>query len=144
MTADDARPGPTALRTVLVVVAGLVTAALFVGTLLVTGFLACGVSSCSGGGFGPVYAPVQAQVGLLVAGLTLLPLVLWLLRRSPRPVQAGVGLAAVLVGAVVAMVLLDLGPNGCPGGQTRATAGPEAVEPGSATCSRDPDAVPRR
>ena len=124
--------------------AALATAAVFTVALLVTGFLACGVSGCGGGGFGPAYAPVQAQVGLLVAGLTLLPLPLLMLRRWRGALRAVAAVATVALGSVLAMLVLGLGPDGCPWGQTQATAGPEAFHPGSRTCSADPHAVPRR
>ncbi|SEP97182.1 hypothetical protein [Microlunatus flavus] len=132
------------VRAVLTVLAVLLTLGASGMALLVTGFLACGVSSCTGGGFGPVYSPVEAQVGLLVAGLVPLPLTLWLLRRQAVSTRVLAGAGAVVLGAGLAMAVLGLGPNGCPSGQSRATAGPEAVDPGSATCSRDPDALPRR
>ena len=130
-------------RSWLVVGAGLATAAGFGAATVVTGFLACGISGCGGGGFGPVYAPRTAQVGLLVSGLTGLPLALYLLRGRPRMVRAiGAG-AAVVVAAGLAMLLLRLGPNGCPWGQSQATAGPDAFTPGSRTCSADRTALPK-
>ncbi len=110
--------------------------------LVVTGFLACGISGCSGGGFGPSFAPVQAQVGLLFAGLTLLPLTLLGLHGQRRSFQAAGAAVAVVAGALLAMVVLGLGPNGCPVGQSRAVASDEGFSPGSATCSADRDAVP--
>ena len=132
------------VRNVLTVLAVVLTLGAFVMAGFVTGFLACGVSGCTGGGFGPVYAPVEAQVGLVVTGLVLLPLTLWLLRREAVSTRVLAGVGAVVLGAGFAMLVLGLGPNGCPSGQTRATAGPEAVDPGTTTCSRDPDALPSR
>lgn len=137
--AGSARPGWLPLAA-----AALVTVALFVAVVVVTGLVACGVSGCGGGGFGPAYAPAQAQVGLLVAGLTLLPLVAWALRRRRRTVQALALVGAVALGATLAMLLLGLGPDGCPTSQARATTGPGSFDPGSSTCSGDPDAEPRR
>jgi len=124
-----------------VLVTAVLTAAVFGVVVLITGFLACGVSGCSGGGFGPSFAPAQAQVGLVAAGLSLVPLALVCLsgRRLWRLVG---GPAAFVGGAVLAMVLLDLGPDGCPTGQSRAEAGAGAFAPGSSTCSGDPDALP--
>lgn len=122
----------------------LATVVVFVVVVIVTGLVACGVSGCGGGGFGPAYAPTQAQVGLLAAGLTLLPLACWALRRRRRAVRATVGVASVVLGATLAMLVLGLGPDGCPTGQTRATVGPQGFEPGSSTCSADRDAEPRR
>jgi hypothetical protein len=124
--------------------AGLVSAALFAAAVLATEFVACGVSGCGGGGFGAVYAPAKAQGGLLVAGLTLLPLALWLLRRQRWSLRVLGVSGAVIAGATLAMLVLGLGPNGCPRGQTRAITGAEAFEPGSLTCSADRYAVPRR
>lgn len=120
------------------------TVVVFVVVVIVTGLVTCGVSGCGGGGFGPAYAPTRAQVGLLAAGVTLLPLACWALRRRRRAVQALAGVAAVVLGAALAMLVLGLGPDGCPTGQTRATVGPQGFEPGSSTCSADRDAEPRR
>lgn len=128
----------------LVGVAGVATLALFSLAVLVTGFLACGVSGCGGGGFGPAYAPVQAQIGLLVAGLTLLPLALLVLRRWRGALRALAAGATLALGSTLAMLVLGLGPDGCPWDQSRATAGPGAFHPGSRTCSADPHAVPRQ
>ena len=113
----------------------LVTAFVFVAVLVVTGLLACGVSGCSGAGFGPVFAPVQAQVGLLLAGLCLVPLTVFLLRGRRRSSQVAGVVGAVLVGSLLAMVVLRLGPNGCPWGHARASAGPDALSPGAPTCT---------
>jgi hypothetical protein len=141
---DPSQPLRTIPGWLLPVAAGLLTVALFAAAALATGFVACGVSGCGGGGFGPAYAPVRAQLGLLVTGLTLLPLALWALRRRGRLARTLAAVAAVVFGTTLSMLLLGLGPNGCPLGQTRATTGPEGFDPGSSTCSADPDAVPRR
>ena len=124
-------------RTPVQVGAALVTAAAYGLTVIVTGFAACGISGCSGGGFGPSYAPREAQAGLVVAGLVVVPLA-WLVLRRLRPARraaacAGAGVAA----AVLAMALLGLGPHGCPWGTGRAVAGPDAFAPGAATCEAD-------
>ena len=87
---------------------------------------------------------LKSRRGLLAAGLTLLPLACWALRRRRRAVRATVGVASVVLGATLAMLVLGLGPDGCPTGQTRATVGPQGFEPGSSTCSADRDAEPRR
>ncbi len=86
---------------------------------------------------------MEAQVGLVVCGGCLVPLAVVLLcgRRRAHRERAGV---AVLAGAAVAMILLQLGPNGCPIGQSRATAGGDAFSPGAPTRSGDRDAVPNR
>ena len=124
----------------LIVVATLTVGA-FVVALGITGFLACGLSGCSGGGFGPSFSPKQAQAGLLVCGLTLLPLVVMALRNRPLAWRAAAGATAVIVGAVTAMSLLDLGVNGCPQGQSRAVVSEDGFSPGTATCSGDRDAL---
>ena len=121
--------------------AGLLTVVAFGGALVITGLVACGVSGCSGGGFGPSYAPLQAQLGLLVAGFSLVPLTLFLLRGRRRVYQAAGAVGAVAVGVVLAMVTLGLGPNGCPWGHTRSLAGTGAFAPGSMTCSPDSGAM---
>lgn len=126
----------------VLIIASVVTAAAYAVVLVVTGFVACGISGCSGGGFGPSFSPRAAQVALLVAGLVPLPLS-WLVLRRLTPRRRTVGCAAVVaVGAIGAMAVLGLGPNGCPWGQTQAVAGPDAFHPGAATCSSDDDALP--
>ena len=119
-----------------------VTAAAFLTVLVVTSFLACGISGCGGGGFGPSFSPVEAQVGLLACGVTLLPLTVLMLRGRPRAALALAGTAVVLSGAFLAMAVLDLGPDGCPADQERAVAGAQAWAPGAPTCSADRHAVP--
>jgi hypothetical protein len=114
-----------------------VTVVVYSAVVVVTGFLACGVSGCSGAGFGPVFAPVQAQVGLFSAGLCLVPVTVLLLPERPRGLRVAGAVGAVLVGSLLAMVLLGLGPNGCPWGYSRAVAGPDALSPGSLTCTAD-------
>ncbi|GAA1825884.1 hypothetical protein ACFFOM_12390 [Microlunatus capsulatus] len=116
----------------------LVTAAAFAAAVVVTGFLACGVSGCSGAGFGPAYAPVQGQIGLVVCGALLVPLAVHLLGGRPHLERVAAELVAGVVGAVLAMALLGLGPDGCPSGQTRARAGAEDFAPGTLTCVGGP------
>ena len=123
-------------QTALLVATVVLTAGAYAFVLLITALVACGISGCSGGGFGPSYAPEQTQIGLLVCGLLLVPSCLLLLRRRPRRLRAAGAVAAVLAGAVLAMVLLGLGPNGCPVGHSRTTAGPDAFSPGEPTCVR--------
>ncbi len=127
---------------VTVAATGVSTVVVFGAVVLVTGFLACGVSGCSGGGFGVSFSPVLAQAGLLTAGLCLVPFVLVCLagRLSRRWLAVGAALG-VGVGSVLAMVVLSLGPDGCPAGQSQATASSEAFSAGSLTCSGDPDAL---
>lgn len=121
-----------------------VTAAAYLVVLLVTSFLACGISGCGGGGFGPSFSPVETQVGMLVCGAVLLPLTLVVLRSQPVPYRVVAGAAVVVAGALLAMTVLDLGPHGCPASQTRAVVGGSGVQAGEATCSADDDAVPAR
>ncbi len=123
-------------QTAPLIATGVLTAGAYAFVLLITAFVACGISGCSGGGFGPSYAPAQTQIGLLACGLLLVPSCLLLLRRRPRRWRAVGAVAAVLTGAVLAMALLGLGPNGCPLGSSRTTAGPDAFSPGSPTCVR--------
>lgn len=125
-----------------VVVTALVTVPAFGVLLFATGFVACGISGCSGGGFGPTFAPRQAQVGLLLAGVALVPLALVAMRGRRRGHRAAGAVAMVAVGSVLAMLVLGLGPNGCPWGQSQARVGPDGFTPGSLTCSADRDAVP--
>ena len=130
------------IRARVLVPAAVVTGAAYAVVLLVTGFVACGISGCSGGGFGPAFAPRQAQIGLLVAGLVLLPLTRLVLRRLPAARQAAAAAGVVAAGSFLAMLLLGLGPNGCPWGQTQAVTGADGFDPGAATCSSDDDALP--
>ncbi len=60
-----------------------------------------------------------------------------LLRGRRRAVRAAGTAAAAVLAGVLALVLTGLGPNGCPFGQSRAAAGPEAFEAGRTTCSGD-------
>ena len=113
--------------------AGL-TVLTYVVVVLVTGFVACGVSGCGGGGFGPAFDPPGAQIGLLVAGLVLVPLAASSLWRRGRVAAVLGALAAVAAGSVLAMVLLGLGPDGCPWELSRGRAGDDAFAPGSLTC----------
>lgn len=129
-------------RRAWLVVAALLSVVLFTAVVFVTGFLACGISGCSGAGFGSSFAPAHAQVGLLVAGISLVPLTLLLLRGRRRLMQAAGAAAGVAAGSVLAMFVLGLGPNGCPWGQSQATTGPGAFSPGSLTCSGDRNARP--
>lgn len=123
-------------------VAVMVTVVVYGALLFVTAFLACGVSGCSGAGYGPAFSPSEAQVGLIVAGASLVPLTLLLLRGRRRLYQVAGASGVILAGSMLAMVLLGLGPNGCPSGQSRATTRSDAYLPGSLTCSSDRDAVP--
>ena len=118
----------------------LATVVLFVVVVTVTGLAACGVSGCIGGGFGPAFSPREAQVGLLVAGLALVPLTLLLVRGRPRVFRAASLVGAVAVGSVAAMAVLGLGPDGCPWGQSQAISGVGAFTPGALTCSSNRDA----
>lgn len=122
----------------------LLTPLAFVVMLVVTAFVACGISGCGGGGFGPSFSPRQAQVSLLACGATLLPLVLWLMRGRPLHQTVPAAVAVVAAGALLAVSLTGIGPNGCPVGQSQARGGPTAFSPDALTCSADRDAVGRR
>ena len=132
----------TRRRTLALLLGVPLTVAAYGVVLLITAFVACGISGCSGGGFGPSFSPVETQIGLAVAGLVLLPLVVLSLPGWPRLARAAAGAAAVLGGSVLAMVLLDLGPHGCPADQARATVRADAYDAGAATCSGDRAALP--
>jgi hypothetical protein len=125
----------TRSRAVLLVVTVVLTLAAYALSLLVTGFVACGISGCSGGGFGPSFAPRQAQVGLVVAALVPLPLALLLLSPASRARRTAGGLLAVAAAGLLAMLLLGLDPHGCPAAQSRAVD-----SQGEPTCSADDDA----
>ena len=125
----------TTRRAVLLAVSAVLTLVVYGLALMVTAFVACGISGCSGGGFGPSFAPRQAQVGLLVAALVPLPLALVLLSAVAPPRRATGALLAVAAAGLLAMLLLDLGPHGCPLAQSRAVD-----SAGEATCSSDHDA----
>ena len=114
-------------RTLLLASAAILTTAACALALLVTSFVACGISGCSGGGFGPSYDPQGTQIGILVTGLLLVPLALLVVPGRSRYVVA---MAAALAGVVATMLVLGLGPNGCPFGLVRA---PEAR--GGLTCT---------
>ena len=76
---------------VIVVVSGVSTVVVFVAVVLVTGFVACGLSGCSGGGFGASFSPALAQVGLVSAGVVMVPFALVVLagRLSLRGLAVG-------------------------------------------------------
>lgn len=126
----------TRRRLVLLLLAVPLSLLAYVAVLGATAFVACGISGCSGGGYGPTYDPVGAQIGLLIAGLVLLPGALVVLRRQPRATVAAGTTATVVAGSVLAMALLGLAPDGCPQGTAFGTAGPGAFATGEPTCER--------
>lgn len=130
----------TRTRTAALVAVTVLTVAAFGFAVLATAFVACGISGCSGGGFGPSFDPVGAQVGLAVCGAVWLPLALLVLRGRPVRDRMLGGLGLVVAAAVLAVALTGVGPSGCPLGQSRATTGPDAFDPGAPTCSADRDA----
>ena len=115
------------------------SAVLFSVVLAVVRLVACGVSGCRGGGFGPVFSPREAQVGLLLVGLTLVPLALYLSRGRRRRTRIASVVLALVAGPLAALAVLGLGPDGCPLGQSRAVAGPDSFSPGALTCSSGRD-----
>ncbi|MGF9755339.1 hypothetical protein AAII07_09060 [Microvirga sp. 0TCS3.31] len=106
----DPRPVSAPLLAALVVL-GIVLAA---GPALLAGFTICGVSGCTGGGFGRSTDRDQTQLLLLTTGLVAgLPLAICaLVRRSGRLAAYALGLA-VLATLVTGLVIgSDL--RGCP------------------------------
>ena len=101
-------------RTVaLLVVLGLVLA---VAPTLAAGFTVCGVSGCSGGGFGRSTDPGTTRLLLVSAGVVAaLPLaVLAVVRRSAALTLSAVGLAVASTFVAGLVVGADL--HGCPRG----------------------------
>jgi hypothetical protein len=101
-------------RTVaLLVVLGLVLA---IAPTLAAGFTVCGVSGCSGGGFGRSTDPGTTRLLLVVAGVAAaLPLaVLAVVRRRAALALAAVGLA--VAGTLVAGLVVGADFRGCPRG----------------------------
>ena len=103
---------------VALAVAGLVVAALL---WVVADFLLCGVSGCSGGGFGRSYAPRAVQATLLLSGIA----------AAAAPAAAGrsggsrrlLGVAVILfvAVAVVGGIVIGAGVDGYPRSVPRAT-----------------------
>ena len=115
---------PLSGRTVaLLVVLGVVLA---VAPTLAAGFTLCGVSGCSGAGFGRSTDPGTTRVLLVVAGLTAaLPLATYaVLRRSGRLGAYALGLAVATT--LVAGLSIGSDLRGCPRGLDASTcaAGP--------------------
>lgn len=111
-------------RTVaLLVVLGLVLA---VAPTLAAGFTVCGVSGCSGGGFGRSTDPGTTQLLLVVAGVVAaLPLaVLAVVRRRAGLALLAVGLA--LASTFVAGLVVGADLRGCPRGASAETCRDEA------------------
>lgn len=97
----------------LLVVLGVVLAA---APTLAAGFTLCGVSGCTGGGFGVSTDPGTTRVLLLVAGVVAaLPLAIYaLVRRSGRLGACAAALAVVATLLAGAVIGSDL--RGCPRG----------------------------
>jgi hypothetical protein len=124
------RPGVSGWQvagfTVLCLLAGVV---MLVGTVF-TSLMVCGISGCSGGGFGVSVSPVitwsfAAATGGLAAGMLLTAVVAVKPRMSPGRLAAGaLGLALVLSLVVLTLAGADL--RGCP------TSGPQAHCAGAA------------
>lgn len=112
---------PLSGRTVaLLVVLGVVLA---VAPALAAGFTLCGVSGCSGAGFGVSADPGSTRVLLVVAGLVAaLPLAGYALRhRSGR--LAAYALALAVATTLVSGLLIGADLRGCPRGVDSATCG---------------------
>lgn len=93
------------------VVLGVVLA---VGPAFIAGFTICGISGCSGGGFGRSTDPGSTQRWLLATGLVAgLPLTLYaLVRRSAR--LAAWSLAVMAAGTLLTGVVIGSDLRGCP------------------------------
>jgi hypothetical protein len=93
------------------VVLGLVLAA---GPALVAGFRICGVSGCTGGGFGRATDPDLTRVLLLVTGAVAgLPLAVYaLVRRSAR--LGAYALALAVLATLLTGLVIGSDLRGCP------------------------------
>lgn len=125
----------TSTRLAVTALAVLVTAAVYAVLLLVTGFLACGISGCSGGGYGPSYSPTATQVALLVTGASLVPAALLVLDGVGRRQRVALAAVTAAAGTALAMSVVGVGLDGCPHGTTRTTGGADAFGPGAPTCA---------
>jgi hypothetical protein len=108
---------------VLLVALGLVLA---VVPTLAAGFVMCGVSGCSGAGFGVSTDPGTTQLLLVVAGIAAgLPLAIGaVVRRQGALALGALGLA--VVATLVAGLVIGADPNGCPRELDAATCHDEA------------------
>lgn len=130
---------------VLRILVALVVVVLVVGYLgicFLTYFTSCGFAGCEARS---TRYPVEAQRGLLLGGLTLVPLTLILLRPKRLVGLTLAACGAFAVGASFVMLLAQVGPNGCPWGETRAEnviylGKPEVPDRLRLTCSGDPNA----
>jgi len=106
----DPRPVSAPLAAALVVL-GIVLA---VGPALLAGFTICGVSGCTGGGFGRSTEPDLTRLLLLATGVVAgLPLALYALaRRSGRLAAYALGLAVLATLLTGFVIGSDL--RGCP------------------------------
>ena len=131
---DHSWPASRILR-----VAGAVIASglMFAAGVLASGFVLCGISGCSGGGYGPAYSPGLTQLLLLATGFTVLPAVLACTSRLSRDVTVAVALPAVVATSALALHLIGAGFNGCPAGMLRATSTlAQAFDIQSTSCAR--------
>ena len=106
----EPRPVSAPLAVALVVL-GLVLAA---GPALAAGFALCGVSGCTGGGFGRATDPGLTLALLVVTGaVAALPLALYALaRRSPR--LGAYALALAVVATLLTGLVIGSDLRGCP------------------------------
>jgi hypothetical protein len=106
----DPRPASAPLAAALVVL-GIVLA---VGPALLAGFTICGVSGCSGGGFGRSTDPGPTRVLLLVTGVVAgLPLAVYaLVRRNGR--LAAYALALAVLATLLTGLVIGSDLRGCP------------------------------
>jgi hypothetical protein len=113
----DPRPVSARLAAALVVL-GVVLA---VGPGLLAGLTICGVSGCSGGGFGRATDPDLTRLLLLAAGVAAaLPLACYaLVRRSGA--LAAYALALAVLATIVTGVVVGSDLRGCPRGVSTGT-----------------------
>lgn len=106
----EPRPVSAPLAAALVVL-GLVLAA---GPALVAGFAICGVSGCTGGGFGRATDPGLTRLLLLATGVVAaLPLAVYaLVRRSGR--LGAYALALAVVATLLTGLVIGSDLRGCP------------------------------
>jgi membrane-bound ClpP family serine protease len=105
-------PPPVSVpRAAALAVLGLVLAA---GPALAAGFSICGVSGCTGGGFGRATEPGTTRVLLLATGVVAaLPLAIYaLVRRSGR--LGAYAIALAVVATLVTGLVIGSDLRGCP------------------------------
>ena len=127
----------------LVALAVLAVVLVYLAALAFTYLMVCTFFGCRTGGH-VGYSPVAGQVLLLVCGVLLVPLPLIALGRRQRAAQRIVAaLAAFVLGSGAAMLLAEIGPNGCSWGYEQAVA-PTGTGLHSITCKEHSFTLPSR